>query len=424
MKRRFLELITIGMVLFCAFPAYATTLTIASGTLATELQEIRKLARMFEKEHPDITVKVLDTPEMTTDRLGLYLQFLEAKSPKVDVYQVDVTWPGDLSEHFVDLNKYGARDVIDQHFEALVQNNTVNGRLVALPWFLDGGLFYYRTDLLEKYGLKVPETWDDMEKAAKIIQDGERKEGNKDFWGFVWQGDAYEGLTCNALEWISSNNGGSIISSEKKITVNNENAIEMIQRAADWIGTISPKGVTEMHEEPGRNLWQSGNAAFLRNWPYVYPLANAEDSAVRGKFGLGPLPAGKSGKGASTLGGWQLSVSKYSRHPELAAKLALFLTSAKAQKQRAVAEGRNPTIKSLYQDRELQQAIPYLKYLYTVFEGGVARPSTASAPQYSMVSQLFFKAVYSVLTGTEDARTALEELELDLQDMTGFEIAN
>ena len=140
------------------------------------------------------------TPDLANDRLGLYLQFLEAKSPKVDVYQVDVIWPGDLAQHFIDLNEYGAEKVADKHFQEIVQNNTVNGRLVAIPWFTDAGLLYYRTDLLEKYDRKVPETWTELQETAKYIMEKERAAGNPDFYGYVWQGNAYEGLTCDALE--------------------------------------------------------------------------------------------------------------------------------------------------------------------------------------------------------------------------------
>ena len=119
--------------------------------------------------------------------------------------QIDVIWPGDLAEHLVDLNEYGAADVTPEHFEAIVVNNTVDGALVGMPWFTDGGLLYYRTDLLEKYGYDGPPvTWDELEEMAQTIMDGERADGNQDFWGFVWQGNAYEGLTCDALEWIYS----------------------------------------------------------------------------------------------------------------------------------------------------------------------------------------------------------------------------
>lgn len=397
-------------------------ITVAGGAVGQELELTKKAAEMYMQEHPNVEVKVLDTPDLAQDRLGLYLQFLEAKSSEVDVYQIDVIWPGDLAEHFVDLYEYGAKDVVDQHFDAIVQNNTVDGKLVAIPWFTDAGLLYYRTDLLEKYNLDVPKTWDELEKAAKTIQEGERAEGNSDFWGYVWQGDAYEGLTCDALEWVYSNGGGTIISPDKKITINNPNAVEIIEKAASWVGTISPEGVTGMAEEDARNIWQSGNAAFMRNWPYAYSLGNADDSVIKGKFDVAPLPAGKSGKGAATLGGWQLAVSKYSKHPDVAADVALYLASYEAQKMRAVEGSMNPTIKALYKDPEVLEASPFMGSLYDVFTNAVARPSTATSPNYNQVSTLFFQAVYSVLTGENDAQTALEELELDLQELTNFEI--
>ena len=253
------------------------------------------------------------------------------------------------------------------------------------------------------------------------IQEGERAD-NEDFWGFVWQGNAYEGLTCDALEWIDSSGGGSIISPDGVITINNPKAVEAVDNAAGWVGNISPAGVTGFQEEDARNMWQTGNAAFMRNWPYAYSLGNAEDSAVAGKFDVAPLPAGEEGgRGSATLGGWQLAVSKYSKNPEEAAKLALFLTSAGEQKSRAIEGSFNPTVMFLYDDAEVCEASPFMCQLLDVFTGAVARPSTATAPQYNEASTAFFQAVHSVLTGDADGQTALEELELDLEDLTGFE---
>ncbi len=395
-------------------------ITVAAGAVGMELELTRDLAEKYMAENEGVTVEVLDTPDMVEDRLGLYLQFFEAESSEVDVFQIDVIWPGDLAEHFVDLNQYGAAEVADAHFPAIVENNTVNGELVGIPWFTDAGLLYYRTDLLEKYDLDPPATWDDLEEAAAIIQEGERAE-NPDFWGFVWQGRAYEGLTCDALEWIASNDGGTIISPEGVITINNPNAIEIVDQAAGWVGTISPEGVTTMAEEESRAVWHAGNAAFMRNWPYAYATSQEEDSAVKDLFDVSPLPAGKSGSGAATLGGWQLAVSKYSENPEIAADVALFMASRDGQKYRAVEGTFNPTIMDLYEDEDVLEAAPFFGSLYDVFINAVARPSTATAPQYSAVSELFYNAVYSVLLGETSAADAFEELELDLMDLTGFD---
>ncbi|HOI63207.1 MAG TPA: ABC transporter substrate-binding protein [Mesotoga sp.] len=414
-------LLTLMVVLVALVAFSQIVLTVAAGAVGQELELTKQAAEAYMSIHPDITVKVLDTPDMVQDRLGLYLQFLEAKSPEIDVYQVDVIWPGDLAQHFIDFYEYNADKVVSMHFPAIVENNTVDGKLVAIPWFTDAGLLYYRTDLLEKYGLKPPTTWDELENAAKIIQEGERKT-NPDFWGFVWQGNAYEGLTCDALEWLASNDAGTIISPDKKITIANANAIEILEKVAGWIGTISPSGVLTFAEEDARAVWQTGNAAFMRNWPYCYSLSKGPDSNVAGKFDVSPLPAGKSGNGAATLGGWQLSVSKYSKNPKEAADLALFMAGYEIQKLRAVEGSMNPTIQALYADYEVIKANPFFGSLFDVFINAVARPSTATAPRYNEVSTLFFKAVHRILSGTSDAQNVLEELALDLQDITGFEI--
>jgi trehalose/maltose transport system substrate-binding protein len=397
------------------------TITVAAGAVGQELELTQAAAARYMEANPNVEVKVLTTPDLANDRLGLYLQFFEAQSSEVDVYQIDVIWPGDLAEHMVDLNEYGGAEAAKEHFPAIITNNTVDGKLVGIPWFTDAGLLYYRTDLLEKYGYAAPPTtWDELEEMAQKIQDGERA-ANQDFWGYVWQGNAYEGLTCDALEWIDSNAGGTIISPDKIITVNNEQAVAAVDRAAAWVGKISPPGVTGFAEEDARNAFQAGNAAFMRNWPYAFSLGNSDDSAIKGKFDVVPLPAGDKGAGSAALGGWQLAVSKYSKNPEIAADVALFLASKDEQKVRAVVGSFNPTIPTLYEDAEVCAAQPFLCKLLGVFTNAAARPSTATAPKYNEVSTLFFQSVHSVLTGEKDGTTALAELELDLQDLLGFE---
>ncbi len=427
MKKGLTVLLVVGLLFTISLNIFAQDdieLTIAGGAVGEELQLTQKAAEIFEEKHPGVSVEVLSTPDLANDRLGLYLQFLEAESPNVDVYQVDVIWPGDLAQHFLDLYEYGAEEVADEHFQAIVENNTVDGKLVAMPWFTDAGLLYYRQDLLDKYDLELPETWEELERAAKTIQTGERAAGNQDFWGFVWQGNAYEGLTCDALEWIHSNGGGTIVNSDKEITIYNEKAVAAVEMAGNWVGHISPPGVTGMAEEDARKVWEAGNAAFMRNWPYAYSLGNQEGKVIAGKYDVAPLPAGDSGNGSATLGGWNLAASKYSDNPKWAAKLALFMAGEEVQKLRATEGSFNPTIKDLYEDEDVLKANPFFGKLYDVFTNAVARPSTQTAPQYNQTSELFFQAVHNVLTGEEDADSALAYLELDLQDLLDYPIAD
>ena len=393
------------------------TLTQFTGSVGNELELAQAAADRYQELNPCVTIETVDTPDFVEDRLGVYLQLFEAQSSQGDVFQIDVIWPGDLAEHFVDLNEYGGAEAAAEHFPAIIENNTVDGALVGIPWFTDAGLLYYRTDLLEKYSLDPPTTWDDLESAAQTIQDGERADGNEDFWGYVWQGNAYEGLTCNALEWIASADGGSIIEPDGTITINNQAAIDIIDQAAGWVGTISPDGVTAYGEEDARGVFQAGNAAFMRNWPYAYSLGNGDESEIVGLFDVSPLPGATAGNSAATLGGWQLAVSKYSEHPEQAADYAFFLASYDEQKFRAIEGSFNPTIEALYEDAEVLEANPFFGDLFDVFTNAVARPSTITAPSYSDASSVFFNGVHSVLTGESSAEDAMAEVELDLQDL-------
>lgn len=392
------------------------TVTIVTGAVGAEQEVTQEAVDFFMSACPNVTVELFETPDSATDRLAFYLQFLEQESSDIDLYQIDVIWPGILAEHMLDMNEYAPADLIDSFFEPIVQNNTVDGELVALPWFTDAGLLYYRTDLLETYGVEVPQTWDELEAAAETIQAGEREAGNDEFWGFVWQGNAYEGLTCDGIEWQASSSGTTIVSPDGEIEVTDDAWIAQLEQAAGWVDTISPPGVTSYQEEDARNTWQQGNAAFMRNWPYAYSLGNAEDSPIAGQFDVAPLPAGEVGR-AACLGGWNLAVSQYSENPDAAAALAVFLAGPESQKLRAIGASLNPTIESLYEDEDILAAAPFFGSLFDVFINATPRPSTVTGEQYNEVSVAYFEAVHSVLTGDQDAATAMELLELDLQEI-------
>jgi trehalose/maltose transport system substrate-binding protein len=286
---------------------------------------------------------------------------------------------------------------------------------VALPLRLGFGMLYYRTDLLEKYGFdQPPATWEELEMMAQTIQEGERAEGNAEFWGYVWQGEDYEGLTCNAMEWQVSNDGGVIISPQGEVQVNNPAAQAAFERAAGWVDTISPPGVTGYKEEDGRAIWHAGNAAFMRYWPGAYGIS-FESEAIDGNFAVAPLPAGASGHGASTMGGWHIGVSRYSAQPEAAAAFAAYMTGPENAKFYAIDSSFPPAIYDLYFDEDVLAAVPYASP--EIVEIVTPRPSTVTAEKYNEVSTLYSGAVHSILTGEQDAATALELLELDLETL-------
>jgi len=394
--------------------AQAVELTISCGAVGAELTLCQEGVRAWE-EKTGHSVDVVSTPNSSTERLSLYQQILSANSSDIDVMQIDVVWPGLLANHLLDLREVLGEDAAAGHFDTIVTNNTIDDRLVAMPWFTDAGVLYYREDLLEKHGHEVPTTWQALTDTARDIQNAEREAGNDRMQGFVFQGRAYEGLTVNALEWVASFGGGTVVDNEGEVTINNERAAQALDLAASWIGDISPEGVLNYTEEEARGVFQGGNAIFMRNWPYAWSLAQSDDSDVRGKVGVVQLPAGgEEGQSAAGLGGWNLAVSRYSEHPDIAADLVAYLTGEEEQKRRAIQASYNPTIDSLYQDQEVLDAVPFFGTLYDTFTNAVARPSAPTGDAYGRVSNAFFSTSHDVLSGTKDGAQAVADLEGEL----------
>jgi len=325
-----------------------------------------------------------------------------------------------LAEYFVDLKPYFANEVSLQ-FPAMAAPYTVDNKLVAIAYRADIGLLYYRTDLLRRYGYRdPPRTWDELEIMAARIQAGERAKGKKQFWGFVWQGAADEGLTCDALEWQAAEGGGRIIEEDHAISVNNPQAIMAWQRAAHWVGSISPPGVVGYREWDSLNVWVAGDAAFMRHWPSAYVDSQAAGSPIRNKFDTALLPGGKAGQ-VGTLGGWGLAVSRFSAHPHEALELVRYLTRRDVQVKRSRVLSQPPTLPELYNLPEVLEPNRRFELLSQAFRTGmVSRPSNVAGKKYQDVTEAYIQAVHSVLTGEKSAPEAAASLENELVRTTGF----
>jgi trehalose/maltose transport system substrate-binding protein len=381
------------------------------------VEEYQQELKQFTRE-TGIQVNFPPSPESTLEQLALRQQLLKTGASGPDVYTIDIIWPGILNEYFLDLKPYFAKQVAGD-FPAVVASYTVDNKLVAMPYRVNVGLLYYRTDLLRQYGYRAPpRTWDELETMAARIQAGERAKGKKDFWGYVWQGAAVEALTCNALEWQAAEGGGRIIEENKTISVNNPQSIRAWQRAARWRGSISPPSVVAYREWDAQNVWVAGNAAFMRNWTIVYVDSQAIGSPIRNKFDVTLLPGGKA-NGAGTLGGSGLAVSRSSAHPGEALELVTYLTSQNMQVRRSqVLSG--PTI-----EPELHQllGVPETNFALlgqAIRTGVVSRPSNITGNKYEDVSNAYAQAVHSVLTGEKRAPEAAAALQQELVRMTGF----
>ena len=387
-----------------------------------ELPTAEPLSQRFTRE-TGIRLKNLPVPENTLDQLDLSRRLLEGNGSGPDVVNVDMIWSGVLEKDLVDLQPHSAAE-ISSIAPSLVPSYRVDQKLVAIPYQVQVGTLEYRADLLKRIRIHPPalQRGTNSSSMAERIQRGERAKGNKDFWGYVWQGADAEALTCNALEWQASEGGGRIIEDDRTISVNNPAAIRSWQRARRWIGRISPPSVVAFRELDSINAFDSGKAAFNRVWGGTTITRGGQHRQFHGrpspfetKTAYAIMPAGAA-ESAGTLGGSGLAVSQHSPHVPEAIRLVQFLIRAQIQsnqaEDRAFVDTPQVQVGGAVRwdpERSAQNA-----------SGVVNRPSSVVGNKYEEVSKAYIAAVHSVLTGARGAPDAAAGLEKELVNMTGF----
>jgi multiple sugar transport system substrate-binding protein len=301
---------------------------------------------------------------------------------------------------------------MDEFLPATVATVTYFDKVYGYPMASDGGLLYYRKDLLDKYNLQPPATWDELAAACKTIQDGE---GDSKLECFAGQYNKYEGLTVNFAEAVNSA-GGVIIGDDGKPNVNTPEAKTGLDRLVNWFkdGTI-PKGAITWQEEQGRQAFQNGTLIFHRNWPYVYQLAQKDDgsSKVNGKFDIAPLP-GETGPGVSSLGGHNMAISKYAKNKGTAVEFIKWWNSEEIQKSNVLATSNAPTRSNLYTDPDITKKYPFMPILLKSIETAQPRPV---AVKYGDVTLAIQDSAYSALQGQTPSDQALSELQTKLEGL-------
>ncbi|MCC5876786.1 MAG: ABC transporter substrate-binding protein [Candidatus Sumerlaeia bacterium] len=358
-------------------------------------------------EETGIPVEIHLGPRSISERLNLYQQMVGSRASGMDLYLIDVIWIGHFPGQFVDLRDHFSRHVSD-FFPAIIENNTLHGELIALPWFTDVGVMYYRRDLLEKYDIAPPETWDDFEAAALTIQEGERAAGNPDFWGFAWQGGPREALTCNLMEWFATHGVGSLFNEDGDFTLDRRRATAALDRAAGWIGHITNPDVLQWIELESVEAFHAGNAAFLRYWSFGWGSLNAPELELAGKIGVMTMPTA-NGTPSGTLGGWQFALSRSSENQEDALKLLRFLTSENSQRKMARA-GFLPTRPKLYEDGSMAEHFEPLKTMLLALDEATLRPSAEYGRNYNAFSTLMQRLVSNRLSGAETSEKTINDI--------------
>jgi multiple sugar transport system substrate-binding protein len=386
------------------------TLTISGSAVGAEGEILARHVERFMAESPGLQVTVQQTPDDATQRHQLYVQWLNAHVGTPDVLQLDVIWTPEFAAAgwILPLDRFAPQ--VSDFFPATLAANRWRGRLYALPWFVDVGMLYWRTDLLRAPPASLAEL-------TALARGGMGAPGGPRH-GIVWQGARYEGLVTVFLE-VLGGFGGAILTAEGEVVVDSPAAVSALAYLRDQIvrSRVAPPEVLTWHEEETRFAFQNGNAVFLRNWPYAYPLLNQAGSRVAGRFAVAPMPAAPGGEPTAALGGGQLAVNAYSRHPEAAWRLLSYLTAPERMLERAAAVGQYPARRSVYRDPRLAAALAAPpEQVLRIVERARPRPAT---PLYSELSEVLQIHLHRALAGqTEPARAlaqAAREMEAVLE---------
>ncbi|GAC1384123.1 MAG: ABC transporter substrate-binding protein [Ktedonobacteraceae bacterium] len=347
-------------------------------------------------------------PSGTGDILTIYSTTLRARNSSIDVMSIDVVYPAEFASNgwTVDLSSRWSASDRANYLPGPIKSCTYNNQVVAAPLRTDLGVLYYRKDIVAT----PPNTWTDLASMA-------RSNASKAKYGYVWQGSQYEGLVCDFSE-VLHGYGGDVLdpSDSKKVIVNSPQGVQALTEMVSWVGTISPTSITTFTEEPCRNAFQNGDAIFMRNWPYAYSLGNdPTKSKVAGKFDIHSLPyGGSSTTGHSTVGGWNMAISAFSKYPDASWSFMKYMLGPDAQKQLAIQGSFTPALQSVYNDAEVQSKQPLFTKLQPILQNSLPRPVS---PVYPDLSNIIQTHVHQALTKQVSPQDALSALQSDLQTL-------
>jgi len=374
---------------------------------------MQKQVDAWNTAHANQKVRIVELPESADQQRQQMVQNAQTKSDEYGVLNLDVVWTAEFAANGWIEQLKESDFPLDTMLPATVDTARYFKNLYAVPVYSDGGLLYYRKDLLDAAGVTAPpKTWSEMEAACTKVK---ATPAGRNVGCYAGQFDKYEGLTVNFSEAVNSA-GGVVVGDDGKPNVNTPEA----KKGLDFLvnafktGAIPPKALT-FKEEEGRRDFQAGNLIFHRQWPYQYAKANATDgsSKVAGKFQVAPLP-GDSGPGVSTLGGHNFAISAFTKNKKTALEFIKFMAGEERQKANLEATSQAPTLASLYDDQALIGKFPYLPTLKASIEGAKKRPE---AIKYQEVSTAVQEAAYAALQGSKSSADALKDLQSALEGL-------
>ena len=372
---------------------------------------LSEIVRLFETENTDVRVREVVLPAASDEIYQRFATNLGAGSHEFDVLDLDGIWVAEFARAgwLDDLGAHLRPAELEPLHVAARKAGQWEGKLYALPWFVDAGMLYYRRDLLEKYRFVPPATYPELVQQAKRILTGER---NPELAGFIWPGVQSEALVCVALEFIRGNGG------ELRAV---PGAFDALRFMGDLIRRhgVTPQLVSTLGEESARQMFQSGRAVFLCDWASVWHLLNHQDSPVAGRVGLALVPHSPGHASVPMLRGAYLAVNARSKMKDAALRFLRFLTSLRVQKEIIESVGVLAAHTGVYRDSAMQAAMPQLAQIVPALDLAQPRPVT---PYYRRISQILQLELGAVLAGKRSPEEAMHNAARQIKTVLPVEV--
>ncbi|MFN6502161.1 MAG: ABC transporter substrate-binding protein [Nostoc sp. DedQUE01] len=405
----------LGIILFSWVALSQQPVTLNMLITAPDAQPWRQgLIRDFEAKNPGIRLNLVEGPNATNLLEDLYTSsFILGESP-YDLINMDVIWTAKFAAAgwLLPLDDRVSKQDLAAFSPKDLEGGRYQDKLYRIPMRSDVGMLYYREDLIKQAGLKPPETFADLMQISQLLQKKDQVN-----WGYVWQGRQYEGLVAMFVEVLDGFGGFWVNPDTLEVGLDRPETLRAIEFLRSTVTQgVSPSGVTTYQEEDTRRLFQSGQVAFLRSWPYAWPLAQAENSPIRGKIGIKPMVHAPGKTGAACLGGWGIGISKTSRHPEEAWKAIQYFTSEEAQRRFILTAGYVPSRRDLFTDPEIVAKYPHYRQLLEAVDNAVLRPPIA---QYAQTSDILQRYLSAALSGRMNLEQAMQAAAAETRRLLG-----
>ncbi|WP_129669332.1 ABC transporter substrate-binding protein [Phytoactinopolyspora endophytica] len=363
----------------------------------------QSVAELWNDQNPDNPVSIEQLPEEADQQREQQALELQAEGSNFDVLGMDVIWTGEYSENgWVESLEDVRGDIEGASIPGAFESATWGGELWAAPYNTNAGFLYYRTDLVDQ----PPDTWEALcDQGIEISQ-------SEDIGSFIGQGARYEGFVVNWLEYYWSAGGELYNEDQTEVLFDTDLAVQATEFMANAIqDNCYAPGFNTAREEEGRNEFQQGNIAFLRNWPYVYSQVAGDDgSPANGNFDIAPLPTFTGEGTVSALGGFNNAVSAFSDNKDAATDFVVWAaTNEEAQTMLATEGSVPPTLESVY-DQLTDD--PVMQLLGEILPDARPRPP---APQWNQISAEMQQTLFPAVNGEADVQGAVESVRTYLE---------